>query len=350
MSPPPTWRSRVPSSMSCVLGQAGVGADRGHRRLEEAHQRPGVEQHLAAHRAVRHRGEEALLALDPAEVGAGVEAARADVRQAGLAVDVARALRQPETGLAVPQPNRRADVHTAHGVDEPHEAQEVDLEVVVDVDAGRPLDRRDGQRRAAERVGRVELVAALADGGPVGAGVRGDRHVGVARQADDPHGAVRRGHLHQQHGVRAPSGGGGGGADVQPSHVCLRTCRYARRSPPGGTSSSRRRWQPAGRSARGTRRPARSSRPTTRPARSPTRRRAAPVAEAAAERTSAPLRSHRLPRPPRRPRSPADSWRDRFAGCRGLRCGGRGGDWDGTGNEARAGRGGGQGRLAAAHQ
>ena len=141
----------MPSRDQLVLGQAGVGPDGGQRGVQEAHQRARVEQDVAAGGPVDHRGQEALLALDPAQVGAGVEVAGPDVGQAGLAVDVVDPGRQPQAGLAVAQPDRAADVDPADRVDEAHEAEEVDLEVVVDAYAGAALDRRDGQRRPAER-------------------------------------------------------------------------------------------------------------------------------------------------------------------------------------------------------
>ena len=134
-----------------VLGQARVGPDGGQRGVQEADQRPRVEQDVAAGGPVDHRGEEALLALDPTQVGAGVEAAGPDVGEAGLAVDVADAGRQPQAGLAVAQPDRAAHVDAADRVDQPDEAEEVDLEVVVDADAGGALDGGDRQRPARRR-------------------------------------------------------------------------------------------------------------------------------------------------------------------------------------------------------
>jgi hypothetical protein len=71
-----------------VLGEPRVGADRRERRVQEAHQRPWVEQHVPARRPVDHGREEPLLALHPAQVGTGVEVAGPHVGQTGLAVDV----------------------------------------------------------------------------------------------------------------------------------------------------------------------------------------------------------------------------------------------------------------------
>ena len=53
-------------------------------------------------------------------------------------------------------------VDAAHRVDELGEVVEVDLDQVVDVDAEVLLDRLDGERGAADRVGGVDLVAAVA--------------------------------------------------------------------------------------------------------------------------------------------------------------------------------------------
>ena len=272
MSRPDTWRSRVPSatiSRSVSPWSARTAENAASRKRIRAR---GSSRTSRLVTRCGHRRQEPLLALDPAEVGPRVEAARPDVGQPRLAVDVGRALRQPQAGLAVAQPRRRADVDAADGVDEPDEAEEVDLEVVVDADPGAALDRGHGQRRAAEGVGGVELVAPLRDVGAVLGLVRRDGDVGVAREADHPHRAVLRRDVHQQHGVRAPAGGGGQRADVQPPHLPAGHALAG----VGADEEERRRAARvrarAGRRARRRRRPARSTRSTRTAARGPTPR------------------------------------------------------------------------------
>src|SRR5215218_4706780 len=81
-------------------------------------------------------------------------------------------------------------VDAAHRVDERGEVGDVDLEDVVDVDAQVLLDGLDRQRGAAERVRRVDLVAAVA--GDVDDGVARDRQLRAVPAAE----------AHQQDAVR----------------------------------------------------------------------------------------------------------------------------------------------------
>src|SRR5204862_868158 len=87
------------------------------------------------------------------------------------------------------------DVHVdaaerVHGL---REAVEVDVDDVVDLQSRVELaDRAHGQARAAERVGGVELVGAVA----------GDVDLQVARQRQQGGGALRRVEAHQDHRVR----------------------------------------------------------------------------------------------------------------------------------------------------
>jgi hypothetical protein len=90
---------------------------------------------------------------------------------------------------------------------------------MVDAHARRALDRRHGQLRAAPRVGRVQLVATFPDVAAVGRLVGRDRHVGVARQADDSDGAVLWRDVQHQHRVCPPARGAGHRAQVQPLQV-----------------------------------------------------------------------------------------------------------------------------------
>ena len=329
MSLPDTCRSRVPSSTSRCLVRPGSA-----RTAERAASR---NRRGTGGRAARRCWWRAgpwrpgpLLPLDPAEVGAGVEVAGAHVGQPGLPVDVAGPLRQPQPGLVVAQPHRRAHVHPADGVHQPDEAEEVDLQVVVDPHPGGPLDGGHRQRRATEGVGGVQLVATLGHVGPVGAGVGRDGDVRVAREADDAHRPSLRRDVHQQHRVRATPCSGGGGADVQAAHVGLRHA---------GTSVRAHQEEVVDPAAFGAGRSVSPAKASTRSmeradqetARSPRRRR----------RAAWPTRPRRRPAGTGAPsghpgaaRSPARVPAVRRA--RGLRCGGSAGDRGGTGNEARA--------------
>ena len=73
---------------------------------------------------------------------------------------LARAHMQAAVGVVYGE--READVDAAHGVDDLDEAEEVDLDVVIDLQAGRLLDGAHHQLRAAEAIGGVDLVHAVA--------------------------------------------------------------------------------------------------------------------------------------------------------------------------------------------
>src|SRR5690606_15903335 len=67
-----------------------------------------------------------------------------------------------QTGLEVAGGGREVQLDTAEGVDDPGEPAEIDLQVVVDADAGLPAHRLDEQLRPSEGVGRVDLVDSVA--------------------------------------------------------------------------------------------------------------------------------------------------------------------------------------------
>ena len=100
-------------------------------------------------RSMRSRSERAVGA------GAGV-AERLD------ALQLVGAGREVQPGLGVLDRYGRADGDAAEGVDHVDEAEHVDLDVAVDPQPGGLLDGLHGELGAAELVGRVDLVVALA--------------------------------------------------------------------------------------------------------------------------------------------------------------------------------------------
>lgn len=109
-----------------------------------------------------------------------------------------------ETGVRVLQRPGRADLHPAQGVHRLHEAGEVDLQVVVDLDARQLFDGPHGQTGPALGVGGVQLQRV---GGVRLAGVAvlvlGDLGVAVAGQRDDARALLVRRQMHQHDGVGA---------------------------------------------------------------------------------------------------------------------------------------------------
>ncbi len=187
--------------------EAPVGPDRAAHRGGDLLELHRVQQHPAVGRLVHERGEESLLPLHPAQVGGAVEVAGAYVLQGPAAVEGAGAGRQVEPGVGVPERPHGAHLDAADRVDGLHEAGEVDLHVVIDVDAGEALDGAYGQRGAALGVGGVELLR-VGRAHPAGL-VRalGDLGVGVPRQSDDGGALAVGGEVHEHHRVGAVAGG-----------------------------------------------------------------------------------------------------------------------------------------------
>jgi hypothetical protein len=140
-------------------------------------------------------GHELLLVIDPGQVGRREGMPVPGVLQGGDAVDVMDAGGQAQAAVGVVHGERQADVDSAERVDDLDEAQEVDLDVVVDGQAGRRRDGRHHQLRAAQAEGRVDLVHAVA----------GNADPGIAGQADDLDVTVigRDVNQHERVGVRA---------------------------------------------------------------------------------------------------------------------------------------------------
>src|SRR4029077_5377794 len=140
---------------------------------------------------VQHGREQALLVLDAGQVGGGARVPVPGVRQGGDAADVVRPRGQVQPAVRVVDRERQADVHPAQGVDDLDEAEEVDLDEVVDSQPGVGLNRLHHELRPAQAVGRVDLVHAVA----------WDVHPGVPGHADHGDVTAVRGYVDQHQGV-----------------------------------------------------------------------------------------------------------------------------------------------------
>ena len=193
-----------------------------HRLLRDLHE-PGqlrrVGQRPAGEDLVGDGGQEHLLAADPGEVALGQAVALAHERERVGTGDRERAGGEAGPGQRLVDGVLQADVDPADGLRQVVEAEQVDLGVVVDGDAGEPLHRPDqrgpaglrglrvdpgavpdaladqalGGQRLHRRIRRVDLVLAVAgdvdvavardregDGGPAALGdVQQDDRVGV---------------------------------------------------------------------------------------------------------------------------------------------------------------------------
>src|SRR3954449_10130737 len=119
-----------------------------------------------------------LCAGDVTEAG-GVPGAGVPKRD--LAVHVLATLLDVEVGEAVLHRALGADLDAVHRVDDPDEAREADLDVVVDADASRLLDGPHQKRGPAERERRIDLCGAVT--GYVDQRVTRDRHQQVRTRA-----------------------------------------------------------------------------------------------------------------------------------------------------------------------
>ena len=99
---------------------------------------------------MHQRRHELPLVDHPVQVGAR-RGAGADVAERVAAVQLLAARGQVDAGERVGDRLRRTHRHSADGVDQPCEAVESDLGVVVEPDPGRLLDGLRQQRGAAER-------------------------------------------------------------------------------------------------------------------------------------------------------------------------------------------------------
>ncbi len=196
------------SQVHQVVGrEAGVGPYGLQHRLGDVLEADRVHQDAGGGDLVDEGGEEALLAVHPAEVGGGVDMAGADVLERLAAAQEVLSRGQVQPGETVPERARGADLHPADRIHAVHEAGEVDLQIVVDMHPRHVLDGPYGQIGAALGIGRVQLdgVAGVAPAGDRVL-VGGDLGVGVAGQADDA-GAVPLGRqMHQHQGVGAVTG------------------------------------------------------------------------------------------------------------------------------------------------
>ena len=194
MASAPKRPSRVGPDMSLrsALGVfQAINGSRGNANGEIS--RDFIADRIFCWRRARVRSDSRLVAVVVAGAGKG---------KGLLAVDVGLALLQAQRVATVLEAavdlgdDAAALVgDAAHGVDQLREVVEVDLDQVVDLDAEVLLDRLDGERRAAERVGGVDLVGAVA--GDVDDRVARDREPRVLAAAD----------AHQQDRVRAAAVG-----------------------------------------------------------------------------------------------------------------------------------------------
>ena len=99
----------------------------------------------------------------------------------------------------------QADVDTAQCADHVLETGEVDLDIVVDVDAGQHLHGAHEKWRPAEGERRVEFVEVRWLRNALGVDVRGNRHPGVARQRDERGLLIALRQVRQNHRVGALS-------------------------------------------------------------------------------------------------------------------------------------------------
>ena len=156
---------------------------------------------LAQHPAEVAGGVGHLLAVDHLDVVAGAHERRAP---AAPSSSTGPASLHVEAGVAVERRVREVDRDAAQRVDELGEADEVDLEVVVDRDAERLLHGEDQPARAAV-VGGVDLLRAVG---------LGDRHVEVARDRHHHRLAVHE--PEQQHRVGSLAAAVGEAGRVEP--------------------------------------------------------------------------------------------------------------------------------------
>ena len=118
----------------------GQGAGDGVVELAEL---AGVGQRLRREDLVRQAGEVGLLAGDPVQVTARQIMTLTHEAQGVRTVEGLLAGREVRTGQGFVDRIVQADVHTADGVGEQHEAEQPDFGVVVDTDAGQVGDGSD---------------------------------------------------------------------------------------------------------------------------------------------------------------------------------------------------------------
>ena len=126
--------SRIRLKPESTLTDAG---DRGQEPLEPDR----VGEHAGLRRLGEQRRQQLLLVLDPGKIGGGERVPVPGERQRGDAVDVVQPGRQVQPAVGIIDRERHADVDAAQRVDDLDEAEEVDLDVVVDGQAGGLLDR-----------------------------------------------------------------------------------------------------------------------------------------------------------------------------------------------------------------
>jgi hypothetical protein len=187
-------------------------------RIEEAVELQRVEQQPGARRLADDGRDEHLLVLDPAEVAPVADGvAGAHEPEGVLAVEGVLAGGDDEAAADRAAGRRvcphrvvdgmgQADLHAAERVDHALEAEEVDLDEVVDAQVGQALDGGDRASGSADAVGGVELVVRRCRELPAGQPTAGDLRVGVPRDADQ-HRLLPVGRdVHEDRRVRARTG------------------------------------------------------------------------------------------------------------------------------------------------
>jgi hypothetical protein len=117
-------------------------------RLDQLALLAEVEQHLVVEQLAHHASDEDLLADDPVEVAAGEPVPLPDERQRLLALDDLRSGRQIDAGVLVLHRSAEIDLDAAEDGAQVEEAEQVDLGVVVDLQAGEAADRADEKLRS----------------------------------------------------------------------------------------------------------------------------------------------------------------------------------------------------------
>ena len=204
---PSKWTSRIgwPALKTASLSRPEDGLAVLERRVRGRVLAEDLLELVALLDQARHAGlllggaDDLLLAHAAHEVGVLVAEAR--VLERLLAAQPLVARRHVDVGVlggVVEVAPVDVDVDAADRVDRALEALEVDVDHVVDREPGELLDRLQRQRRAAELVGRVDLVGAAA----------GDLHLQVARQRHQRGGLPLGVEPGQDDRVRARAGAG----------------------------------------------------------------------------------------------------------------------------------------------
>jgi hypothetical protein len=136
----------LPAVTDCICSgqleqvQALVDGERLGRRLGQLALLAEVEEHVVGEHLAQHAGDEDLLADDPVEVAAGQAVPLADeLQRIGAADRLDPGVEHRAGPLGVVDGLAQVDLDPADDGAEVEEAEQVDLGVVVDLQAGQPL-------------------------------------------------------------------------------------------------------------------------------------------------------------------------------------------------------------------